>query len=72
MLIVTRGFGVVLANEPCRHWRFVMPTSPGAQMSGTASGSRSEPHAATIALMSIRPITCEPGSTHSPFAASHP
>ena len=62
----------MLANEPCTAWRLVTATSPGAHTSGTASGRRSEPHAATIALMSTLPIRCEPGTTHSPLADVHP
>ena len=40
---------------------------------GTASGSRSLPAAATMALMSHLPATlCEPGTTHRPLAGVQP
>ena len=70
--MVTRGSGLVLANEPWIAWRLVMATSPGSHTSGTASGSRSEPAASTIALMSALPRRWEPGTTHRPLAAVQP
>ena len=50
----------------------VMATSPGSQSSGTAAGRRSEPAAATMALMSARPSRWLPGTTQSPLAALQP
>ncbi len=49
-----------------------MATSPGAQMIGTASGRRSVCAWSASALMSILPFLCEPGTTHTPFAAVQP
>ena len=72
MFTVTRQSALVLANEPWTAWRFVMATSPGLHTSGTASGSRSVPAAATLALMSTLPIRCEPGTTHRPLAGVQP
>ena len=63
---------LVLAKEPCRVWRLVIATSPGAQIIGTASGSLSLPAAVTRALMSILPRRCEPGTTQTPFAGVDP
>ena len=56
----------MLANEPCTAWRLVIATSPGAQTSGTASGRRSEPAAATIALMSTLPNRVRAGHHPQP------
>jgi hypothetical protein len=61
-----------LAKEPWTAWRFVMATSPGAQTIGTASGSRSEPAAATIPRMSARRTACDPGTTQTPLAGVQP
>jgi hypothetical protein len=70
-LTVTRTSSLVFANEQCSAWRLHIATSPGAQTSGTASGSRSDPAAATNALMSAF-ARCDPGTTHKPFAALQP
>ena len=63
----------VLAKDPCRTWRLHIATSPGLQIIGTASGSRSEPpFADTSPLMSILPSLCVPGTTQSPLAGVLP
>ena len=73
MFTVTRQSGLVLANEPCTAWRLVMATSPGAQTSGTACGSRSVPAAATMrGDVGLAHAGASPGTTQSPLAGVQP